>query len=57
MITSVKFHEFWMMGTQLINTRNIVAFLMALGVTGIAPQIVMKLLVFLNLPKSKISFN
>ena len=35
MITSVNLHEFWMMETELINTRNMVAFLMALGVLSI----------------------
>ena len=32
MISSANFYELWMMGTYLINTMNMVAFLMALGV-------------------------
>ena len=32
LVTSVNLHTFWKMGTKLVNTRNMVAFLMALGV-------------------------
>ena len=32
MISSANFYEFWMMGTYLINTMNMVSFLMTLGV-------------------------